>query len=103
FFTIQMVAAIGRNDRGDAAILHPEGPHVHALAAHTNAPIAEDAARAIEINGRRPLLLFAMLLGFDVEAFSRAILERHVLQLALAAGVAHGAVEWVIAEQQLDC
>ena len=43
-----------------------------------------------------------MLLGLGVEAFARAVLEGHVLQLALAAGIADRAVERMIAEQQLN-
>ncbi len=43
-----------------------------------------------------------MGLGFGVEALAGAVLEGHVLQLALAAGIAYGAVKGVVAEQQLD-
>jgi hypothetical protein len=43
-----------------------------------------------------------MLLGLDVEALACAILECHILQLALAAGVADGAVERMIAEEKFD-
>ena len=99
---IEMVAAVGRNDRGDAAILHAQRPHIHAFAAHADAAIAEDAAGAVEVDRGRPLLLFAVVLGLDVEAFAGAVLEGHVLQFALAARIANGAVERMIAEQQLD-
>ena len=43
-----------------------------------------------------------MLLGLGVEAFAGAVLEGHVLQFALAAGIADGAVERVVAEKQLN-
>ena len=43
-----------------------------------------------------------MVLDLDVEAFACAVFEGHVLQFALAAGVANGTVERVIAQQQLD-
>ena len=77
-------------------------PHVHAFAAHADAAITEDAAGAVVVDGRGPLLLVAVLLGLGVEAFAGAVLEGHVLQLALAAGIADRAVEGMIAEQQLD-
>jgi hypothetical protein len=99
---VEVVAAVGGDDRGDAAVLHAERPDIHAFAAHADAAVAEDAAGAVEVDGRRPLLLFAVLLGFDVEAFAGAVLEGHVLQFALAAGIADRAVEGMIAEQQFD-
>ena len=93
---------VRRDDGGGAAVLDAEREDVHAFAAHAHAAIAEDAARAVEVDDRRPLLLFAVVLGLGVEAVGRAVLEGHVLQLALAAGVADGAVERVVAEQQLQ-
>ncbi len=93
---------VGRDDGADAAVLHAERPDIHAFAAHAHAAIAEDAAGAVEEDGRRPLLLFAVLLGLGVEALAGAVLEGHVLQFALAAGIADRAVEGMIAEQQLD-
>src|ERR1700684_3107971 len=97
-----MVAAVGRDDGGGAAVLYAERPDIHAFAAHAYAAVAEDAARAVEVDGRGPLLLFAMLLGLDVEAFASAVLEGHVLQFALAAGIADRAVEVMVAEEELD-
>ena len=99
---VELVAAVGRDDRADAAVLHAQRPHVHAFAAHAHAAVAEDAARTVIVDGRGPLLLFAMLLGFGVEALARAVLEGHVLQFALAAGIADRAVKRVVAEQQLN-
>ena len=43
-----------------------------------------------------------MVLRLGVEAVRRAVLEGHVLQLALAAGVAHWAVQRMVAQQQLQ-
>ena len=97
-----MVAAVGRNHRADAAVLHAQRPHVHALAAHANAAVTENAARAVVEDGRGPLLLLAVLFGLGVEALARAVLEGHVLQFALAAGVADRAVERVVAQQQFN-
>ena len=93
---------VGGDDGVCAAILHAERPHVHAFAAHADAAVTEDAARAVVEDGGRPLLLVAMMLGLGVEAFAGAVLEGHVLQFALAAGIADGAVERVIAEKQFD-
>jgi hypothetical protein len=101
-FAVEMIAAVGGDGGGCAAVLNAEGPDVHAFAAHADAAVAEDAAGAVEVDGGRPLLLFAVLLGLDVEAFAGAVLEGHVLQLALAAGIADGAVERVVAEQEFD-
>ena len=43
-----------------------------------------------------------MVLWLGVEAVGRTVLEGHVLQLTLAAGVADGAVERVVSEEQLQ-
>ena len=94
--------AVGGDRSAHAAILHSQRPHVHALAADADAAVAEDAARAVVVDGRRPLLLLAVVFGLGVEAFPGAVLEGHVLQFALAAGVADRAVERVVAQQQLD-
>jgi hypothetical protein len=72
------------------------------MPAHANATVTEDAARTIVVDRRRPLLLITVLLGLGVEALTRAVLEGHVLQFALAAGVADRAVERMIAQQQFD-
>ena len=93
---------VGRDDGAGAAILDAEREDVHAFAAHADAAVAKNAARAIEEDDGGPLLLFAVVLGLGVEAVGRAVLEGHVLQLALAAGVADGAVERMVAEQELE-
>ena len=85
-----------------AAVLDAQRPHVHAFAANAHAAVAEDAARAIEVDDRRPLLLFAMVLDVDELRFGGAVLEGHVLQFALAAGVADRAIQRMIAEQQFQ-
>jgi hypothetical protein len=72
------------------------------FAAHADATVAEDAARAVEVDDGGPLLLFAVVLGFGVEAVGGTVLEGHVLQLALAARIADGAIEGVVAEEKLQ-
>ncbi len=70
-FAVQVIAFVGGNDAGDAAILYPQRPHVHAFAAGAHAAIAEDAARPVEKHHRRPLLFFAVLLDLGVERLRR--------------------------------
>src|SRR6202021_4020903 len=88
--------------RGDAAILNLPLPDIHARTADGDAAITENAARTIKVDDGRPLLLFAMLLNLDVLRFRCAVLEGHVLQLALAARAAHRPVERMVTEQQLN-
>ena len=57
-------------------------------------------SRQHEVADRDRLLVVALLL--DVAALARAVAERLVLQRALAALVAHRAVERVVGEQQLE-
>src|SRR5215471_12155365 len=101
-FALQMVLAIGCDGGSDAAVLHAQRPNVHGLAADAHAAIAENAARAIEENYGRPLLLLAMLLELHVARFGGAVSEGHVLELTLTAGIAYRAIERMIAEQQLQ-
>ena len=95
-----------RNVWGDdgraATVLNAEGEDVHAFAAHADATIAEDAAGPVEVDDGGPLLLFAMVLGFGIEAVGGTVLEGHVLELAFATSVADGAVERVVAEEELE-
>src|SRR5581483_858331 len=99
-FALEMIFFIRGDDRTHAAVLHPEGPHVHGLAANPHTAITEDATRAIKVNHRRPLLLVTMILGLDVLRLSRAVRECHVLQFAFAAGIAYRTIERMVAEQQ---
>ncbi len=101
-FALQVIFFIGRNDGTDTAVLHAQRPHVHAFAADAHAAVAQDAARPVEEHHRRPLLLILVLLGLHVPGFGGAVGERHVLQFAFAARVAHRAVQGMVAEQQLD-
>ena len=94
---------IRRNDRSRPAVLDPQSEDVHRLAAHANAAVAEDAAGAIEVDDGGPLLLFAVVFWLGVEGGGGAVLEGHVLQFALTTGVADGAVEGMIAEQEFEC
>ncbi len=73
------------------------------LIGKSGAAIAEDASLTIEeheIADRDRLLEMPLLL--DVPTLTRTVAERLVLQRALAALVADGAVERVVGEQQLD-
>ena len=103
FLALQMILLVGHDHARDAAVFNAQGPDIHAFAAHANAAVAENAARPVEVNHRRPLLLFAMLLGLGIQRLARAVFEGHVLQLAFAAGVAHRAIERMIPQEQLDC
>src|SRR5262249_22046288 len=71
--------------------------------AEARAAVAEDAALAVEGDGRRDrdrFLECVLLEGHPRVA--RAVPEREVLQRALAALVADPAVEWVVDEDELE-
>ena len=101
-FALQMIFFIGRDDRTHAAVLHAQRPNVHALAADAHAAVAQNAARPVEEHHRRPLLLVLMILRLHELRFGGAVGERHVLQFALAAGVAHRAIQRMVAQQHLE-
>src|ERR1700722_13723061 len=101
-FAFQVIFFIGRDQRTDAAILHTESPYIHALAANAHATETQDAARAVEENYRRPLLLLFVGLRLHVSRLRGAVGKSHVLQFALAARVANRAIQRMIAEQDLN-
>src|SRR4029077_20970927 len=99
FLALQVIFLVGSDDGTHAAILHAQGPDIHALAADSDAAVAQDATRPVEIHHWRPLLLFLVIFGLHVFGFGSAIGESHILQFAFAAGIAHWAVQRMIAEQ----
>src|SRR5579872_1944850 len=92
FFALKMILLIGDNRRNCAPIIDTERPNVHSLAAHAHAAVTQNASWPIKVNYRRPLLFITVLLEFDELRFRSAVRERHVLQFALAARVAHWAI-----------
>src|SRR4029077_2722412 len=56
FFAFQMIFFIRSDQRTHAAVLHSEGPHIHALAADAHAAKAQNATWPVEEHHRRPLL-----------------------------------------------
>ena len=97
-----MVFLIRSDDRTDAAILHAKRPDVHPFTTNPHAAITKDATRAVEINHRRPLLLFLVVFGLHEFRFGGAVRKCHVLQFAFAAGIANRTIQRMVAEQQLD-
>ncbi len=72
------------------------------LLAEAHAAVAEDAALAVDGDERRQgQRLLEVALGLDHPAATQAPAERDVLQRALAALVADGAVERVVDQQEL--
>src|SRR4051812_31063600 len=97
-----MVFFVRSDDGMSTTVLNAERPNVHAFAADAYATITKDAARAIEVNDGRPLLLFLVQLAFHEPGFGGTVGEGHVLQFAFAASIADGAIQRMIAEQELD-
>src|SRR3954454_12337473 len=96
--------AVERADVGVRAALEQDQLVVLAdLLRVAHAAVAEDAALAIDGDRRRQLeRLDEVALGLDEARAAAAPAERDVLQRALAAPVAHRAVERVVDEQELD-
>ena len=91
------------NDFGDrSAIRDAQRLHAHSFIAGANAAVAENAAGAVVKHHRRPLLFRRVKFSLREAALARAITEHHVLQLALAALVAHRTIERMIGQQKLQ-
>src|SRR5439155_3476706 len=101
-FAIEVVLPVRHDSRTGPAVLNSESPNVHSLTANANAAITQNAARAIKVHDWRPLLFIAMRLDINVFRLGGAVGERHVLQFALAAGIAYRTIKRMISEQHLD-
>src|SRR5258708_144272 len=99
-FALQMIFSIGRDDGTHSAVLHAQGPNVHTLATHAHTAVAQNTARTIEEYDGRPLLFILMVLRLHELRFSSAVGESHVLQFALAARIAHRAIQRSISAKQ---
>ncbi len=99
---LQVIAVIGRDFRNRAALDHAERVDAHAFVADAHAAVAQDAARRIEKHHRRILFFGRVDLGFGVAALAGAVAEHHVLQFALAALVAHRAIQRMVGEQEFE-
>ena len=100
-FAVQVIFQVGGNDGTHAAVLNAQRGDVHALVAHPHTAVAQNAAWPVKVDDRGPLLLVLMILGVDVFGLRGTVGECHVLQFALATGVAHRAVQGMVAQQHL--
>src|SRR5690242_17956800 len=97
-----MIAAIGNDFRGNATIANAESAHTKPFAADPHAAVAEDAARCVIKDDRRPLLLVDMNFLFTETALPRPVAKNHVLQLAFAALVANRTIERMVGQQEFE-
>src|SRR5579859_587136 len=79
FFAGELAGIVGNDDGQNAARANAEGLHVHAFIAHAHAAEAQNAARSVVINNRRPLFLGVMQFLFDETAVVDPVSKRHVL------------------------
>ena len=97
------VAVEGRDEGVRAALLEDQLVVLGDLLAEAHAAVAEDAALAVDGDqGAERERLLEVALGLDEARAPAAPAEGDVLQRALAALVAHRAVERVVDEQELD-
>src|SRR5712675_2306498 len=88
------------NDAVCAAHADAESFDVHAFIAYAHAAKTQNAARRVVINNLRPLLFGAVNFFLHEAAGVGSVAENHVLQLALAALVAHRTIERMVGEQK---
>src|ERR1700735_5783704 len=93
FFAGQVAGLVGDDDGVHAASADAQSLYIHAFIAYAHAAEAHDAARRIVIDQRRPFFFGVMQFFFGETAVVQTVAESHVLQFALAALVAHRAIE----------
>src|SRR5260370_29858400 len=101
-FGVQVIFAVGDDNRVRATHAHAQRLHIHAFITNTHAAEAQDAARRIVINQVRPLFLWPVNLFFHEPAGVGAVAEHHVLQFALAAFVADRTIPRVVATKEFQ-
>src|SRR4029077_5504653 len=101
-FAFEVIFAVRNDHAVGAAHAHAQRLDVHAFVANAHAAEAEDAAGSIVVDKLRPLFFGAMDFFFDEAAGIRSVAEHHVLQFALAAFVADGAIERVVGQQEFQ-
>ena len=72
---LEVIFFVGRNQRNRAAVDNAERAYAHAFIADADATETQDAARGIEENYRRPLLLFRVIFDFGVAAFALSLIH----------------------------
>src|SRR5215204_2074732 len=95
-------AAVRADDGVRSAPSGLNGVLAHPLVADARAALAEDAALRVVGDDGREEFLGRVVLPLGEALFEVAPVEDHLLQLALAAAVADGAVERVVRQQELD-
>ena len=98
---IEVIAHVGDDFGVDATIGDAKRAHTHAFVAGANAAVTEDATGGIVKHDGRPLALGLVILDFGEARFAGTVAEDHVLEFALAALVANGAIEGVVGEEEL--
>src|SRR5690348_4244410 len=102
FFAGKLAIVVRDDDGMYSARAHAERLDVHSFVADTHAAEAQDAARRVIINDRRPFLFGIVQLFLDEPAVVHAVSECHVLQFTLAALVADRAIEWMVREDVFE-
>ena len=99
---LKMIPVRRRNFRRNATVHNPQRAHAHAFITDTHAAVAKNTTRPVVEHHRAPLFFRHVLLHFGEAALARAVLEHHVLQFALAALIAHRAVQRMVGQQEFQ-
>jgi hypothetical protein len=95
-----MVFAVRDDDAVGTAHADAERFHIHTFIANTHAAEAKNTARRIIVDKLRPFLFRPVNFFLHEAAGIRAVAKHHVLQLALAALVAHRAIERMVRQKK---
>src|ERR1035437_9291593 len=62
FFALQILFLVGHNQLGRVAVGDSQCPDVHSFSAYSDAAVAHDVPRSVEVHNWGPLLLIAVIL-----------------------------------------
>ena len=99
---LQMIEMIGLDHRHRAAVADAQRLHAHAFVADAHAAVTQNAARLVVKHHGRPLFFVGVQLLLQEAALAHPVAEGHVLQLALAALVAHRAIQRMVGQQKFE-
>src|ERR1035438_9953559 len=102
FLALQMLVLVGHNQLRRVSVGDSQCPDIHSFSADSDAAVAHDAPRSVEVHNRRPLLLIAVIFYVHQPRLCRSVGVCGILKLALTARIAHRAVKRVILQNKLQ-
>ena len=102
FLALQMLVLVGHNQLRRVSVGDSQCPDIHSFSAYSDAAVAHDAPRPVEVHNGGPLLLIAMILYVHQPRLCRSVSVCGILKFALAACIANRTIERMILQDKFQ-